>query len=233
MKLFDNIVNMLRNFWILFLWTVSTTTISMCWGRNLVYIKRHKCEISEPNRKLTKLDLRALTASKKVNKPQNHDKPLQHDIKTYSKDFLLKQSDVARNDITLHKLKPEICRNIPDLNLRRRGKKCGVRLRTHLDIMRPDKSNYDNLIPVTIQPEPEDNIKAKYFNISLLNAQSIKNKDSIIHHQISQDNIDAIVFTETWLTERDGDKVWNGATELQTTNYRLYSCPRKTEGVEV
>ena len=89
--------------------------------------------------------------------------------------------------------------------------------------MRPDKSNYDNLIPVIIQPEPEDNIKAKYFNISFLNAQSIKNKDSIIHHQISQDNIDAIVFTETWLTESDGDKVWNGVT----TNYRLYSCPRK------
>ena len=118
MKLFVDIVNMLRNFWILFLWTVSTTTISMCWGRNLVYIKRHKHEISEPNRKLTKPDLSALTASEKVNKPQNHDKPLQHDIKTYSKDFLLKQSDV-RNDITLHKLKLEICRNIQDLNLRR------------------------------------------------------------------------------------------------------------------
>ena len=199
----------------------------MCLGRNLVYIKRHKCEISEPNRKLTKPDLSALTASENVNKPQNHDKPLQHDIKTYSKDFLLKQSDVVRNNIALHKLKPEICWNIQDLNLRRRGKRCGVRLRMHLDIMRPDKSNYDNLIPVIIQPEPEDNIKAKYFNISLLNAQSIRNKDSIIHHQISQDNIDAIVFTETWLTESDGDKVWNGATELQTTNYKLYSCPRK------
>ena len=97
----------------------------------------------------------------------------------------------------------------------------------HLDIMRPDKSNHDNLIPVIIQPEPKDNIKAKYFNILLLNAQLIRNKDSIIHHQISQDNIDAIVFTETWLTESDGDKVWNGATELQTTNYRFYSCPRK------
>ena len=36
----------------------------MCLGRNLVYIKRHKHEISEPNRKLTKPDLRALTASK-------------------------------------------------------------------------------------------------------------------------------------------------------------------------
>ena len=67
----------------------------------------------------------------------------------------------------------------------------------------------------------------KFFNISLLNAQSIRNKDSIIHHQISQDNIDAIVFIETWLTESDGDKVWIGVTELQTTNYKLYS------GVEV
>ena len=91
----------------------------------------------------------------------------------------------------------------------------------HLDIIRPGKSNYDNLIPVIIQPEPEDNIKVKYFNISLLNAQSIRNKNSIIYHQISQDNIDAIVFIETWLTESDGDKVWIGATELQTTNYKL------------
>ena len=161
---------MLRNSWILFLWIVSTTSISMFLGRNLVYIKRHKCKISEPNRKLTEPDLSALTASKNVNKPQDHDKPLQHDIKTYSKDFLLKQSDVVRNNITLHKLKPEICWNIQDLNLRRRGKRCGVRLRMHLDIIRPDKSNYDNLIPVIIQPEPEDNIIAKYFNISLLNA---------------------------------------------------------------
>ena len=220
---------MLRNSWILFLWIVSTTSISMCLGRNLVYIKRHKCKISEPNRKLTKPDLSALTASENVNKPQNHDKLLQHDIKTYNKDFLLKQSDIVRNNIALHKLKPEICWNIQDLNLRRRGKRCGVRLRMHLDIIRPDKSNYDNLIPVIIQAEPEDNIKAKYFNISLLNAQSIRNKDSIIHHQISQDNIDAIVFIETWLTESDGDKVWIGVTELQTTNYKLYSCPRKNK----
>lgn len=220
---------MLRNSWILFVWIVSTASISMCLGRNLVYIKRHKCKISEPNRKLTKPNLSALTASKNVNKPQNHDKLLQHDIKTYSKDFLLKQSDVVRNNIALHKLKPEICWNIQDFKLRRRGKRCGVRLRMHLDIMRPDKSNYDNLIPVIIQPEPEDNIKAKYFNISLLNAQSIRNKDSIIHHQISQDNIDAIVFIETWLTESDGDKVWISATELQTTNYKLYSCPRKNK----
>ena len=100
---------MLRNSWILFLWIVSTASISMCLGRNLVYIKRHECKISEPNRKLTKPNLSALTASKNVNKPQNHDKLLQHDIKTYSKDFLLKQSDIARNNITLHKLKPEIC----------------------------------------------------------------------------------------------------------------------------
>ena len=67
---------MLRNSWILFLWIVSTTSISMCLRRNLVYIKRHKREISEPNRKLTKPDFSALTASENVNKPQNHDKPL-------------------------------------------------------------------------------------------------------------------------------------------------------------
>ena len=110
---------MLRNSWILFLWIVSTTSISMGLRRNLVYIKRHKHEISESNRKLTKPDLSALSASENVNKPQNHDKLLQHDIKTYSKDFLLKQSDTVRNNITLHKLKPEICWHIQDLNLRR------------------------------------------------------------------------------------------------------------------
>ena len=72
---------MLRNFWILFLWIVSTTSISTCLRRNLVYVKRHKHEINEPNRKLTNPNLSALTACENVNKPQNHDKPLQHDIK--------------------------------------------------------------------------------------------------------------------------------------------------------
>ena len=161
MKLFVDICEYVEKLSDTTLWTVNITSISMYLGRNLVYIKRY---INEPNRKLTKPNLGALTASKKVNKPQNHVKPLQHDIKSYNKDFLLKQSDV-RNNIALHKLKPEICKNIQDLNLRRWGKRCGVRLKMHLDIMRPDKSNYDNLIPVFIQPEPEDNIEAKHFNI--------------------------------------------------------------------
>ena len=42
----------------------------------------------------------------------------------------------------------------------------------------------------------------------LLNAQSVKTKDSIIHHQIVQNKTDILLVTETWLTSKESDKIW-------------------------
>ena len=48
----------------------------------------------------------------------------------------------------------------------------------------------------------------KSLQFSLLNAQSIHNKDEIVHHHMITEKIDALLVTETWLSDKDSDKIW-------------------------
>ena len=47
----------------------------------------------------------------------------------------------------------------------------------------------------------------KSFQFSLLYAQSIHNQGEIVHHHMITEKIDTPLVTETWLSDRDSDKI--------------------------
>ena len=110
--------------------------------------------------------------------------------------------------------------------LHRRGKHGGVRLRSHLEILRPSESNHNNLIHVEI-----DNViilKQLERNITILvfNAQLIRNKEALILDHLLQHKVDLGVVTETWLMDTDRDKVWLQSTDVNKNIYSLSSSIR-------
>ena len=130
-------------------------------------------------------------------------------------------------------LPPTTCRNIQQLGLCRRGKRGGKRRKMHLDIIRPCTPDQNNLVRVNkvnigkYQPD-------KSLAFSFLNAQSIKNKDSTIHHQIVLNKTDILLVTEMWLTSKDTDKIWLDPSDLNKEGYKFSSAIRKKiEGVVV
>ena len=66
----------------------------------------------------------------------------------------------------------------------------------HLDIIRPCKAKSKNLIRVNIEVNISKYQPDRSLTLSLPNAQSVKNKDSIIHHQIVQNKTDILLVTE-------------------------------------
>ena len=66
----------------------------------------------------------------------------------YRREELLRLADETRTNIVLHKIPAEISRNIQNLGLTWQGKRGGKRLVTHLDMVRPLKSNKENLIQI-------------------------------------------------------------------------------------
>ena len=67
----------------------------------------------------------------------------------------------------------------------------------------------------------------KSFKFSILSAQSICNKDEIVHHDMITEKIDALLVTETWLSDRDSDKIWLQATDLNKKELNLFFSDRK------
>ena len=98
------------------------------------------------------------------------------------------------------------CINVHQNCLCRGGKRGGVRLRSHLNKVRPLSSNHGNLvrIPITvdISKYQPDNIQ----RLVQFNAQSLKNKDRTIFEHLTAGKIDIAVATETWL--KDHDSIW-------------------------
>ena len=79
----------------------------------------------------------------------------------------------------------------------------------HLDIIRPYRANPKNLVRDSIEVNISKYQPDRSLTFSLLNAQSVKNKDSIIHHQIVQSKTDILLVTETWLTSKESDKIYS------------------------
>ena len=156
--------------------------------------------------------------------------PPEHDHRRgnirYSSEQLLLLSDKVRKNKTLQRLSPETCLNVKRYGLHRRGKHRGVRLRSHLEILRPSESNHNNLIRVEI-----DNViilkqLERNITISVFNAQSIRNKEALILDHLLQYKVDLAVVTETWLMDTDRDKVWLQSSDVNKDIYSLSSSIR-------
>ena len=48
-----------------------------------------------------------------------------------------------------------------------------------------------------------ESIKDNLVKIGAMNAQSVKNKDSVLLEYMNETNLDLLVITETWLSDRD------------------------------
>ena len=150
-------------------------------------------------------------------------KHFHNDKYVYTKVFLLELSDKVCVNHQYQCLSPLACQNIQQLGLHRGGKE----EKRHLNTIRPCRANPKNLVRVSIEV-----IICKYqpdrsFTFSLLNAQSVKNKDLIIHHQIVQNKTDILLLTETWLTSKETDKIWIDSSDLNKDRNKLTSAIRE------
>ena len=62
--------------------------------------------------------------------------------------------------------------------------------------------------------------------MSLLNAQSIKNKELLLHGQLIHHDVDICVLTETWLSDSDLDRTWLQYTVLNKVPYQMFTSNR-------
>ena len=105
-------------------------------------------------------------------------KHIQDDKYVYTKVFLLELSDNVCVNHQYQCQPPLACQNIQQLGLQRRGK----RRNRHFDIIRWCRTNPKNLVRVSIEVNISKYQPDRSLTFSLLNAQSVKNKDLIIHH---------------------------------------------------
>ena len=70
-------------------------------------------------------------------------------------------------------------------------------------------------IPLEITPSNRN--LEKQCKLMTLNAQSVKNKDTLIMGNIIENKVDACVVTETWLKEHDN--IWISNSEFQKNNH--------------
>ena len=87
---------------------------------------------------------------------------------------------------------------------KKRGSKVG-RKGKNMDQHR--SANLNDLIKIDINKLPRNQANQKTFKLSTINVQSVKNKELILHQYICDNKIDLCIFTETWLTDSDTDKV--------------------------
>ena len=71
------------------------------------------------------------------------------------------------------------------------------------------------------------NIKCK---IGTINVQSIKNKDTFLAQEISTNNIDLTLLTETWLNDIPQDTAWLHQSDLIQSGYAISMHNRLSRG---
>ena len=62
--------------------------------------------------------------------------------------------------------------------------------------------------------------------MSLRNAQSIKNKELLLHGQLIHHDVDICILTETWLSDSDLDRTWLQYTVLNKVPYQMFTSNR-------
>ena len=93
--------------------------------------------------------------------------------------------------------------------------------------MEPRSVNHSSLIQVKITNDRRVRKFTKHLDIVLINSQSIKNKDELITEYLINNNIDACILTETWLTNSDYDKIWLECSEIRQNGYKINNINRK------
>ena len=105
----------------------------------------------------------------------------------------------------------------------------GVRLHLHLNMDKPTGSNPANIKFIMQKENITKYQPKKQFTLLLLNSQSLKPKEITVHHHLESENVDALVITETWLSDKDADKVWINSSDLNKNGLTLLTSNRKSK----
>ena len=100
----------------------------------------------------------------------------------------------------------------------------GIRLRSHLNKVRPLSANHGNLVRICSMVDISKYQPDNLLRIAQFNAQSIRNKDGIILEHLTAGKIDIAVVTETWLKDDDG--IWLQGSDINKGWCRTYTSNR-------
>ena len=68
-----------------------------------------------------------------------------------------------------------------------------------------------------------------YLTIATLNARSVKNKDQLLFQELTDNNIDVGLITETWLMDMQEDEAWVNQSALQQNAYKTWLHNRPSD----
>ena len=68
-----------------------------------------------------------------------------------------------------------------------------------------------------------------YLKIATLNARSVKNKDQLLFQELTDNNIDIGLITETWLRNTQEDEAWVNQSALQQNSYKTWLHNRPSD----
>lgn len=137
----------------------------------------------------------------------------QRSPQNYSREELFALGKHVKQDFRLRIIQPSAVKNIRRLQLNKRGKRGGRKIRYH---------NFELLESARI-PVQTSGIKTckKKLQLVTLNAQSIKNKMDKITTYLHDIKADLCVITETWLQDTETDKIWLDTQCLGDLNYGI------------
>ena len=125
------------------------------------------------------------------------------------------------HDRRLRILHTNTCMTIRHLRLnkkpRRRGKPKGTQERS---------ANLSNLRLVPISIGPRQHQYQKHCKLMLLNAQSIKNKDTLVMDKVIESKTDIHIIMEIWL--KDSDNIWIEGSKMRKNGYDITTANRKS-----
>ena len=147
---------------------------------------------------------------------------------SYTLDQLWQIKERVELDRTLLIISPETVNLIRKLRIhkrRYRGKRGGVKVH-QANLARKRSVNVNNII----QCKPKcliscDKELRKNLGLTVINIQSIKNKDTNLLDHLVENKTDICIVTESWLNE--DDKTWLECCDLSRNGYQIHSANRK------
>ena len=131
--------------------------------------------------------------------------------------------------VSRYKLKDRsACTRIRKFYLNKRGKRGGKRLKHHTHRLGwiPEGANSSNLIHIKMDTRQKMRYLKLNLTLSLLNAQSIKNKEFVLYGQLTHHDVDLCILIETWLSDNDLDTRWLQCTVLSKVPYQMLTSNR-------
>ena len=141
--------------------------------------------------------------------------PIQNKAITYSSQQLRDINNIKNNKLYL-RLNPGTIKKVRDYRINRWRVTTATRYEH-----RPRGINTQNLITVrTI--DFGGKVTTPYLTIATLNTRSVKNKDQLLFQELTGNNIDIGLITETWLKDMPDDEAWVNQSQLQQNSYKTW-----------